>query len=71
MMENGMALEITPTILSFAAHLAPIDRRVTPAEKAAIYGWLTEDGIPTRSGRELAESLRGQQGTRSVYRLVA
>ena len=66
-----MALELTPTILSFATHLAPFDRGITAAEKAMMYGWLTRDGTPTCSGRELAEALEGQHGTRSIFRFVA
>lgn len=66
-----MASDTKPTILNFAAHLAPLDNETSPIEKAIMYGWLTNNGIPTRSGRELTEALKGQQSTRSVFRLVA
>lgn len=66
-----MYADITRTIIHFSSHLAPAGTVLTAREKAITFGWLCEDGLPTPEGQELAESLKGQGGTRSVFRQVA
>ncbi|MBN2906158.1 MAG: hypothetical protein JXJ18_05580 [Rhodobacteraceae bacterium] len=60
--------DIVSRILGFTRFLTHAAERLDQA--ALGRGWLDAHGRPTEDGRALIEALRGQDATRSIYRMV-